>query len=186
MLLEEIGKRHTREDAFRKLTVKEVNQRLRDLEKSFIWKLMPGTEVTLVAEDQLLPCKETINGVTYTSKLGTEKIRIIYKGIEIIDDEDAIKEGYIEGRFHNEKFITFEQAYKYFGLKKEIWGHKGYLTKDMRYKNTAFAVRFEYLDGRPADRGVWLMQIEKDRMYFNFGLNTKYPFFNAYIEPAEK
>ena len=150
------------------MTYRDVNKKLEELKKSFLWNLKPGTELVQVIEDAEIPCVETINGVTYTSKIGTVKTKITFKGF-------------------NCKY-TLEETFKHCGLKDKkyvypFFNHKRYVTKVEQYLTTCFRAWFDDNHGRT----FFLSQIEENRAYFNFSDAARSPFHNAYLElPKEK
>lgn len=165
------------------LPIKEVNRRIKELQNSFIWNLIPGTEVLQVTEGVTVPCSEVVNGILYTSKVETVKEKVIYLGFSIIDENDIIKENYIDGRFYKQKRLTFGEYFtKVAGLvsKEYTYGFykpKRYITKSEQYINTCYEMNINY-----QGRGVYLSQVEKDKVYFNYSLSARGPFHNAWIE----
>ena len=166
-------------------TIKETNQRINELKNSIFWKLMPGTEVMRVNEGVRENCYEEINGVIYVQKLITERIPIIYNGFSIIDEDDKIKEGFINGYFHKQKYVTLEQAFKYFGIEdsKDVPAYSyNKITKKDRFDYTRYDLYTrDHLDTLSC-KTVWLHLIEKDKMYFNYSRTAVRPFKNAWIE----
>lgn len=168
------------------LSLKEVNKRIKELKNSFFWDLKPGTEVLQVTENVPIPCNENINGVTYTEKVGTIKEKVIFMGFSFIDENDEVKENYIDGYFYQEKRLTFGEYFKHAGLvdKKYTYGFynpKRYVLKSEQYINTCYTATIN--NGHYTDRTIYLSQIEKDKVYFNFSTRASVgPFHNAYIE----
>ena len=155
------------------MTYRDVNKKLEALKDSFIWDLKPGSGLVVVQENIPIPCSETINGVTYTTKIGTERRGIIYHGFT-----------------YNGKKLTFGEMFSICGLqskkyiKKNRWDFnlkKGqYINKVHQYLSTAFAINLGY--DCYWNRYVWLEQIKKDRVYFNVSPVPSGPFFNVYLE----
>ena len=169
------------------LPLKEVNKRIKQLRDSFIWDLMPGTKVLQVTEGVTVHCNELINETLYTSKVETIKEPVIYLGFSVIDDNDEIKENYVTGHFYNQKRLTFGEYFKHFGLidKKYTYGFynpKRYITKSEQYVNTKYTVTIDVGRKYYTERRIYLSQVEKDKVYFNFSLSANGPFHNAYIE----
>ena len=169
------------------LSLKEVNRRIKELENSFICDLMPGTEVLQVTEGVNVPCNEIINGTLYTSKSDTLKEKVIYLGFSVIDDDNIIKENYIDGYFHNQKRLTFSEYFKYVGgliNKADTYNYNPhrYIKKAEQYINTKYNVTMDVGRKYYTERSIYLSQIEKDKVYFNFSTHANGPFHNAYIK----
>ena len=156
------------------MTYRDVNKKLKELKESFLWDLKPGSILIQVTPDVPVPCNETINGVTYNSKLIVEKVPVVFHGFS-----------------HDGKKLTFEELFKIYGLKnkklmkRNYWmfhlKKNQYVNKVHQYLNTAFAMN---VGGERCFRNVyvWLTQIEKDKVYFNFSASSSRPFHSAYLE----
>ena len=156
------------------MTYRDVNKKLKELKESFLWDLKPGSTLIRVTPNVPVPCYETINGVTYNSKLIVEKVPVVFHGFS-----------------HDGKKLTFEELFKIYGLKdkkmmrKNYWmfhlKKNQYVNKVHQYLNTAFAMN---VGSERCFRNVyvWLTQIEKDKVYFNLSCYSSGPLHSAYLE----
>ena len=120
-------------------------------------------------------------------KTQNEKSNNVIVDDTYIDDNDEIKENYVTGHFYNQKRLTFGEYFKHFGLidKKYTYGFynpKRYITKFEQYVNTKYTVTIDVGRKYYTERRIYLSQVEKDKVYFNFSLSAREPFHNAYIE----